>query len=81
MSITAISPAAAARLRALSTQAAFTAQWRLDVPSAVVPTSHNSIATALRTVAVPTTGVMSAEAGNDAFGAAKQAAPPRGVPR
>jgi hypothetical protein len=43
--------------------------------NASAPTSgnHNSIA--------PTTGAVPATAGRVAYGAAKQAAPPRGVPR
>jgi hypothetical protein len=62
------------------------AAWRLRVPSVGVPAgmrdlgqqhpSHNSIPAAIRSTVVPTANV-----GTDVYGAAKQAAPPRGVPR
>jgi hypothetical protein len=65
------------------------AAWRERVPSLGVPAgmgdaavpgqnhpSHNSITAAIRSTVVPT-----ANAGTDVYGAAKQAAPPRGVPR
>jgi hypothetical protein len=61
--------------------AAVDASWRESAANsarmrnASAPTSgnHNSIA--------PTTGAVPATAGRVAYGAAKQAAPPRGVPR
>lgn len=87
MAIIAITPAAVTRPRVLSASPAVssrpaTSLWRLDVPSAfATPVHHNSNATALRIVAVATTGVMSADAGNGGYIAAKQAAPPRGIPR
>jgi hypothetical protein len=72
--------AAALRSRTLSTQAT----WRDRAPSvgthlamrndSVIRTvNHNSIA--------PTSGFAPVNAGRVAYGAAKQAAPPRGVPR
>lgn len=64
------------------------AVWRDRVPSLGVPAgmhdavlgqnhpTHNSITAAIRSTVVPT-----ANAGTDVYGAAKQADPPRGVPR
>jgi hypothetical protein len=88
-------PAAALRPNTLSTlgspftQSTGVAAWRRRVPSLGVPAgmrddavfgptnpNHNSIPAAIRSTVVPT-----ANAGTDVYGAAKQAAPPRGVPR
>jgi hypothetical protein len=86
--------AAALRPRTLSalgspfTQSTGVAAWR-RVPTLGVPAgmrdiavsepnhpTHNSIPAAIRSTVVPT-----ANAGTNGYGAAKQAAPPRGVPR
>jgi hypothetical protein len=85
MTITDTTSTAALRARArsmpVSLFAAVDASWRESAANsarmrnASAPTSgnHNSIA--------PTTGAVPATAGRVAYGAAKQAAPPRGVPR
>jgi hypothetical protein len=93
MTITAIPSAAALRPRTLSTQvwpsavpAAGVDSWRKCAPTVGVPTfmrtksafqtiglNHNSI---LSTVVVTL-----AQRGRNDYGAAKQASPPRGVPR
>ena len=80
MAITMTNPAAATRPRTLSAQGspfgltADFAPWRLSL------ITHNSIPAALRPVIVQMTDVTPVEAGS-VYGAAKQAAPPRGVPR
>jgi len=43
--------------------------------------TNNSIAANLAVLAVPTAAVTPVQAGRSGYGAAKQAAPPRGVPR
>jgi hypothetical protein len=70
------------------------ASWREQVPSRVVPAgmrdtaagdslhpTHNSIPAALRSAVVLTTVATPATNGRGVYGAAKQAPPPRGVPR
>ncbi|HEX3334845.1 MAG TPA: hypothetical protein VHS54_00190 [Jatrophihabitans sp.] len=88
MTITGITSAAAPRARTLSAPlspsplfAATATSWReraadsarMRNASAPVCVNHNSIA--------PATGAVPATAERVAYGAAKQAAPPRGVPR
>jgi hypothetical protein len=79
VAITMTNPAAATRPRTLSAQGspfgltADFAPWRLSL------ITHNSIP-ALRSAIVPMADVTPVEAGS-VYGAAKQAAPPRGVPR
>jgi hypothetical protein len=74
---------------ALPTADAF---WRQQLPALGVPAvmrgavsgslhpTHNSIPAVLRSAAVPTVDV-TPDHRRDVYGAAKQAAPPRGVPR
>lgn len=89
MDITTTQAVAAARPRALSPSTVI-ADWCTQRPaltdmrnqSAVVSLNdhYNSITRTAPIVALPT-GVPTAPAGGVGFGAAKQAAPPRGVPR
>jgi hypothetical protein len=97
MTITMTATAAALRPRTLSVQAApfgTPASWREQVPSRVVPAgmrdtatgdsfhpTHNSIPADLRSAVVLTTVATPATNGRGVYGAAKQAPPPRGVPR
>jgi hypothetical protein len=67
--------AAALRLGVPSRVRVMRDQWIVPAGNA----THNSIITATPTLVVDTTNA--SEAGNARFGATKQAAPPRGVPR
>jgi hypothetical protein len=84
---TAAAPRTLSALGSPFTPATDVAAWRVRVPSVSVPAgvrdaavlgqnhpSHNSITAALRSAVVPTANV-------GTYGATKQAAPPRGVPR
>jgi hypothetical protein len=68
--------------------------WREQVPSLSAPAgmrdaaafasshpTHNSIPATLRSTVVPTVGGTPVHTDRGVYGAAKQAAPPRGVPR
>lgn len=96
MTITSIPTSAAPRMRTLSTPFALptgNASWRVQVPGSGVAAgmrgsalgslhpTHNSISATLRSTVAPTTAVIAVNADGDVYGAAKQAGPPRGVPR
>ena len=72
-------PAAAARLRTLPTLGSPIGVYTDQAPWRARRT-HNSISVALRAAIAQMADVTPAEAGS-VFGAAKQAGPPRGVPR
>jgi hypothetical protein len=88
VTITMTPTVAALRLRTPSTQ------WREQVPSLPVAAgmrdasafaslhpNHNSITATLRSTVDPTADVTPVYTDRGVYGAAKQAAPPRGVPR
>lgn len=90
--VAAVRPRALSALESPFALSTCTTTWRVEQPSFDVPTgmrgtalgaldlNHNSIPAALRSIVAPTANVPSVHVGRDVY-AAKQVAPPRGVPR